>query len=124
MLDKLKSQIEVERRLLHRLLETYGALLARCCASDPTCDELAALAAILHAFYNGVENIFKRVTLALDSDPLRGEAFWHAELLESMSRPSPNRPALISPEPLRTIAGVSGFSACVPTCLQFRSKLG
>ncbi len=58
-------------------------------------DELAALAAILHAFYNGVENIFKRVAVTLDGGAPSGPS-WHADLIEAMSKPNPNRPALLS----------------------------
>ena len=58
-------------------------------------DERAALAAILHAFYNGVANIFKRVAVAVNGGPPRGP-FWHAELIEAMATAKPNRPALLS----------------------------
>jgi hypothetical protein len=91
----LKGQIDVERQQLHRLLKTHASLLAKCRQGEPTVDELAALAAILHAFYNGVENIFKRVAVNLNGGPPRGP-FWHAELIETAREPTPHRPALLS----------------------------
>jgi hypothetical protein len=91
----LEGQMDVERRQLRRLLETHAGLLAKCRAREPTVDELAALAAILHAFYNGVENIFKRVSMTLNGGPPTGP-FWHADLIEAMSKAKPNRPALLS----------------------------
>jgi hypothetical protein len=92
---ELKRQVHVERLQLRRLLETHAGLLADCRTSEPTVDELAALAAILHAFYNGVENTFKRVAVTLDGS-LRSSPFWHADLIEAMSAAKPNRPALLS----------------------------
>ncbi len=91
----LKGQVEVERQQLHRLVETHARLLAKCREREPTVDELAALAAILHAFYNGVENIFKRVAVTLNEGPPRGP-FWHANLIDAMSEIRPHRPALLS----------------------------
>jgi hypothetical protein len=95
VLPELKKQIETERSQLHRILETHQSLLERCRKAKPTADELAALAAILHAFYNGVENIFKRIAVALDGGAPQGE-FWHSELIERMATPSKKRPALLS----------------------------
>jgi hypothetical protein len=34
--------------------------------------ELAALAAALHSFYTGVENIFKRLVAEVDGEPVGG----------------------------------------------------
>ena len=59
--------------------------------------ELSALAATLHCFYTGVENIFKRVSLELDHEPVHGDA-WHRELLLRMKAPTVHRPALLSEE--------------------------
>ena len=95
MLPELKKQIETERSQLHRILETHQGLLERCRKAKPTAGELAALAAILHGFYNGVENIFKRIAVALDGGAPQGE-FWHSELIERMASPSKKRPALLS----------------------------
>jgi len=44
-----------------------------------------------------VENIFKRVAVELDSEPVRGDA-WHRELLLRMKAPTARRPALLAEE--------------------------
>jgi hypothetical protein len=62
---KLRKQVTVERQQLHRLLETFRPLIERSAVSPPDDIELSALAAMLHSFYNGFENIFKRVAAEL-----------------------------------------------------------
>jgi hypothetical protein len=42
---------------------------------------------LLHSFYTGVENIFKRVAVELDGEPVRGDS-WHRELLLRMKSPT------------------------------------
>jgi hypothetical protein len=93
--DSLRRQIAVERQQLHVLLETYRPLIDKCSANPPNDVELAALAAMLHSFYNGIENIFKRVAAELDGGLPTGE-FWHRELLDSMMVPGKARSAVIS----------------------------
>jgi hypothetical protein len=93
--DKLRKQVTVERQQLHRLLETYRPLIERCAVSPPDDIELSALAAMLHSFYNGFENIFKRVAAELDGSLPSGE-FWHRELMDSMTMPSGERSAVLS----------------------------
>ncbi len=95
MWDRLSRQVAVEREQLHRLLETHRPLLVQCSESRPNPIELSALAALLHSFYNGVENILKRISAEIDSAPPSGE-FWHRKLLDSMALPRKSRPAAIS----------------------------
>src|SRR5437879_3175051 len=52
---------------------------------------------MLHSFYNGMENIFKRTRLEL-GDPMPGSEFWHKELLDSMTQATGNRKPVLSPE--------------------------
>lgn len=96
MWDDLVEQITVERELLRSLLALHRRLLKKCAAGPPDQIELSALAAMLNAFYNGVENVFKRTTLEL-GDPLPGGESWHKDLLESMTRATSRRNPLISP---------------------------
>lgn len=99
MWDDLEEQVTLERRQLHRLLNTYHPLLERCAASEPDEIEISALASMLHSFYNGLENIFKRTALEL-RDPMPGGDSWHKDLLDRMAEATGNRSALLS-SPLR-----------------------
>jgi hypothetical protein len=97
--DKLRKQVAVEVEQLNYLIEVHRPLLTKCTGTTPNDIELSALAAMLHSFYTGIENIFKRVAVELDSAPPRGES-WHRELLDAMIRPNAARPAVLS-TPLR-----------------------
>ena len=96
MWASLQEKVALERRQLHQLLDTYRPLLDRSASGPPSNIELAALAAMLHSFYNGMENIFKRTTLEL-GDPMPGSEFWHKELLDSMTQATGNRKPVLSP---------------------------
>ena len=68
MWRKLRKQIDVECQMLRQLLADHAPLLRKCEASEPDRIELSALAAVLHGLYNGIENVFKRVTLELGQE--------------------------------------------------------
>jgi hypothetical protein len=95
--DRFRKQQATERAQLQRLLSGIHELLTKCRSKTPSEIELTALAATLHSFYTGIENIFKRVAQELEGEPVRGEA-WHRELLLRMKTPTPCRPALLSEE--------------------------
>lgn len=101
VLDKLQKQVAVEREQLNTLLQVHHSLLTKCVTVQPDVTEISALAAMLHSFYTGIENLFKRVAVELDTSLPRGE-YWHRQLLDSMTRPGPARPAAIS-ESLRIV---------------------
>jgi hypothetical protein len=93
--DRVRKQVSLGRQQLRRLLVTYHALLRKCETSPPDDVELSALAAMIHSFYNGIENIFKRIAEGLDGQ-LPPSEFWHRELLDTMNKPGKVRPAVIS----------------------------
>src|SRR3989442_1089987 len=95
--DKFGKRQAAEREQLRRLLAGMQPLLAKCRASAPNEIELSALAAMLHSFYTGIENIFKRAAVELDGAPVRGDA-WHRDLLRRMTEPSSAHPALLPQE--------------------------
>jgi hypothetical protein len=95
--DKFRKQQATEREQLRRLVSAIRPVLTKCRETAPTEIELCALAATLHSFYTGAENIFKRVAVELDGDPVRGDG-WHRELLLRMKSPTACRPALLSEE--------------------------
>ncbi len=93
MSDKLKKQVHVELEQLTQLLNTYQPLFKKCLSESPDPIEISALAAMLHAFYNGIENIFKRISTELDGGLAKTE-IWHRTLLNSMALPGASRPRL------------------------------
>jgi hypothetical protein len=88
-------QVEVEIAQLDQLLAAYHSLTTRSATTPPDFIELSALATMLHSFYTGVENIFKRIAVEIDNS-LPGGAFWHSELLDLMMQPGSSRPSVIS----------------------------
>lgn len=95
MSDKLHKQIAVELQQLNRLLEVHQPLLDKCTNEAPNEIEISALAAMLHSFYTGIENIFKRIALESGEALPAGEA-WHRSLLDLITCPSSMRAAVIS----------------------------
>lgn len=95
MWDRLSRQAAVELEQLRHLLDVHRPLLVKCAATAPDEIELSALAALLHSFYTGIENIFKRVAVEADNAPPGGES-WHRDLLARMSSPGPGRTPVIS----------------------------
>lgn len=93
--DRLRKQVALERQQLGTLFEMYRPLLQKCADNPPNEIELSALAAMLHSFYSGIENIFKRIAAEVDGRPPGGE-FWHRELLDAMVKPGKARPAVLS----------------------------
>jgi hypothetical protein len=91
----MRDKIEFELRQLGQLLAAHKELIDACHEREPTAIELSALAMLLHSFYTGVENIFKRIAVEADGDPVRGEA-WHRDLLDRMAAPGARRTAVIS----------------------------
>ena len=124
MWRKLRKQIAVEREMMHQLLSDHEPLLRKCAVATPDRIELSALAALLHAFYNGVENVFKRTAVELGEGLPRPEG-WHKELLEAMTHPGPQRPKLISvelaAELLEFLKFRHFFRACYPSQLRWRN---
>ena len=96
MWDKVAKQVAFERQHLHRLLRTSDTLVRKCATTPPEDVEVWALGGMLHSFYNGIENIFKRIADGLDGQ-LPSSEFWHRSLLDVMSKPGKERPAVISP---------------------------
>ena len=95
MWDRLRRQVMVERKQLNRLIEMHQPLLEKSASQCPNDIELSALAAVLHSFYTGIENIFRRIALEIDGALPTGE-FWHRELLDAVAHSGRDRSAAIS----------------------------
>lgn len=98
-----KKKVELELALLHRLLESQRGLLNGVKDAEPDGTELLAASALLHSFYTGVENIFKRIALEIDGSLPAGQKS-HSDLLLQMDTQTGKRPPVI-PEALRMRLG-------------------
>jgi hypothetical protein len=94
---KVASQIRFEITQIDRLFDSYADLLARCRQAPPDLVEMTAIAAVLHSFYTGLENIFLSVAKGLDEGVPSG-AEWHRDLLACMSRETSQRGPVVSSE--------------------------
>jgi hypothetical protein len=93
--DKLRKQVEIELEQLKHLLAIHDSLLMQGSNLKPSPIELSALAGMLHSFYSGIENIFKRISLEMGRELPKGE-IWHRHLLENMVQPTSAHPGVIS----------------------------
>jgi hypothetical protein len=105
---RLEKQVLTELEALTLLLRRHPGLLEKCRKESPTNLELDALASMLHAFYTGVENIFKRVSLEVDGTLPTGPS-WHVLLLDAMTSPSASRAAVIGAGLRKTLRGYLDF---------------
>ena len=95
MSPKLNTYIDVELAQLHQLRAEHRPLLLKVRTAAPDGIERSAIAAMLHSFYTGVENLFKRIAIECDGNPPAGPT-WHRALLDSMVKPTAARPAVLS----------------------------
>lgn len=95
--DEARERAHLELGQLRALLDTYADLLAVARKGKPDATQVLAVAAVLHSFYTGIENIFKRVAKDIDGRAPRG-AEWHRQLLDAMESGTDRRPGVISPE--------------------------
>ena len=76
-MDELREKIEIDINNLDRVFEE---LPNHSILSQLSTLELAGVATLLHIFYNGIENIIKRILIDKGASIPRGDA-WHKELL-------------------------------------------
>jgi hypothetical protein len=96
----VQEQVAVERANIDQLLAAYKTVIRRSSRDEPDFIVLSALATMLHSFYTGIENIFRRIALEIDGSIPSGYAS-HSELLAVMTQPTGSRPSVIS-DVLRT----------------------
>ena len=95
MWPEVEEQVAVERAQIDQLFAAYQATITKSSEKEPDFIELSALATMLHSFYTGIENIFKRIALEIDGNLPSGISS-HSDLLTQMSQPIANRPAVTS----------------------------
>ena len=94
MSSELVQDTELELRQIQDLLARHEALLE---APPPSEDPVRtmALAALLHSYYTGIENVFRRIAAPCDGGLPSGPS-WHRQPLDSMAMRTPEGPAVIS----------------------------
>jgi hypothetical protein len=98
---EVQARVDVEFALMRRLIADHAALVSESRRRGPEPWERSALAALLHAFYNGVENTLKLVAARRGGVP--SSADWHAALLRRAAMPVGPAPALVSPDLAETL---------------------
>lgn len=100
---RLIKEIEFELAELEKIVLESAKLSLRFNNSPPDALETRGLGAILHDFYNGIENICKRIANEIDGGLPKGDD-WHWRVLESMTLDLPQvRPALFSARTLQNL---------------------
>ena len=89
------KKIKFEIKQINTLVDSYQDLFSKVEESSPDLVEIAALASILHSFYNGIENIFQIIVKKIDLENV-DDAQWHKEILRKMTEPNKNRGEVIS----------------------------
>lgn len=108
MWNEVFSQIKQELTQLHRLIETYRPVIDKMRTQEPEPLELMALASILHSFYMGFENIFKRIVSEIDGGFNKTDS-WHIDLIESMIESTDKRSAVLTSDTKRRLRFYLGF---------------
>jgi hypothetical protein len=100
---EIQTDLAAVERLARDLAEARGRLPAQ-----PTQENLAYLAYLLHGIYTGWESAFHRIAVTFENrlDPAR----WHAQLLRRMSLDLPGiRPAVIDAESRERLEELRAF---------------
>jgi hypothetical protein len=93
---RLSKEIEFELAEIGKIVAEGTGFSSSYREVTPGSLELRGFGAILHDFYNGIENICERIANEIDGGLPKGDD-WHWRLLESMALELPKlRPALFS----------------------------
>jgi len=90
------------------LLSSYDALLFAVKQREPDKVGLAALGAVLHSFYNGIEGIFLLVAKQIDNGAPSDSA-WHRTLVKQMMEKTSRRNSFISAEAVERLKPYMDF---------------
>lgn len=97
MTKKVAAEIKIEIESIEFLLAEYGSVIHNFLGSAHDKTDDLAVAAVLHSFYGGLENIFQRIAKRIDFQLPPSEQ-WHTGLLDQMTSATDKRPRLLSTE--------------------------
>jgi uncharacterized protein YutE (UPF0331/DUF86 family) len=109
-IELLRADIEDELDKLAELERVFASVRDKLAADAPVPSpyDRGAIGYLLHSFYNGCENIFRRIAAFFENDLSRGS--WHADLLRRMRLSIDGyRPAVIDEELYRLLEDFRGF---------------
>lgn len=95
MWGRLRRELELELAEMRDLLAVRAEIDTDGPDGSMRPVDTFATGALLHSFYNGVENLLKRIEVATAGTVPRGE-HWHTELLALAGTETPSRPAVVS----------------------------
>ncbi|MBC8447526.1 MAG: hypothetical protein H8D78_07230 [Chloroflexi bacterium] len=84
--EELREEIAIELELMEATVQELLALQHDLVGREPTVREKTAAAAFLAQFYNGVENILKRIS-RFHAIPLPTGGTWHVDLFKRFCMP-------------------------------------
>lgn len=102
------DRIRLEIDEIDALQDAYQPLLSIAVSRQPDLIETAALAQVLHSFYNGVERLFVLIMKGMDRE-LPAGANWHRKLLDQVSEQSDEGVAAISESTKERLVEYLGF---------------
>jgi len=100
--------IQDEIKNIDDLFSEYELLFDLAKQQEPDSVETLALAALVHSFYNGLENIFQIITKRVDSYIPKPPA-WHTDLLMKMGEATEKRKAVLHETTLLHLQEYLGF---------------
>ncbi len=84
---ELREEVSIELEAIEKVVAELIALLQDLGSREPTVRERTAAAAFLSQFYNGIENILKRISNS-HNVPLPSGETWHVDLFKRFCFPS------------------------------------
>ena len=109
---ELINRVNDELEQLDAELSGVKPLFDKLADRDPDEIEMRAAALSVHAFYNGIENVFTLIAKHYDQQVPSGLR-WHRQLLDRMSERIDRRPAIIEKSEYDILAEYLSFSHLV-----------
>ena len=109
IIRRLKAEIDNELSFLDEIQHEMAKVAPKLARNTPSILDLRAAGSILHDFYNGVENMFRRIAQEVNGGLPTGDD-WHKQLLRDMSLEIDGlRPAIISKSLVGELQRYLGF---------------
>ena len=108
MFSNANLLIQDEISNIDELFCEYSLFLDLAKQKEPDSVEILALAALLHSFYNGLENIFLLIAKRIDSYVPKTSS-WHTDLLIKMGEETESRKAVLQQDTLSDLQEYLGF---------------